>query len=121
MDMAAHIQITAVPPGEAPLWVREKWVGLRLPLLQRPSTPLVFHTFGVLTGPKTFLGALFAFFRGQLKRESGYCVNVRVAVDALASHSPEAAAWWRENTPHMFKATRFFIFGPDVAVAVSEG
>src|SRR5712664_1703512 len=31
---AGHIRIFAVPPGEAPAWVREKWVGLELPLAQ---------------------------------------------------------------------------------------
>jgi len=25
---AFMVRITSVPPGEAPLWVREKWVGL---------------------------------------------------------------------------------------------
>jgi hypothetical protein len=26
------VRIIAVPPGEAPLWVREKWVGVELPV-----------------------------------------------------------------------------------------
>src|SRR5437660_9122721 len=34
---ASHLRITSVPPGEAPLWVREKWVGLSLPLAQRKA------------------------------------------------------------------------------------
>jgi hypothetical protein len=31
---AGHVRILTVPPGEAPGWVREKWVGLELPLAQ---------------------------------------------------------------------------------------
>jgi hypothetical protein len=27
-DVPAEIRIVAIPPGQAPLWVREKWVGL---------------------------------------------------------------------------------------------
>ena len=40
------IRIVGVPPGEAPLWVREKWLGLELPLAGFPSPgeyPLVFQ------------------------------------------------------------------------------
>jgi len=32
---------------------------------------------------------------------TGYAVDGRAAVRALASHSPEAAAWWREHAPHV--------------------
>jgi hypothetical protein len=48
------IRIIAVPPGEAPLWVREKWVGLDLPVARysgrgwRENTP---H----LIAPKRYL------------------------------------------------------------------
>jgi hypothetical protein len=28
------VRIVAVPPGEAPLWVRQKWVGLDLPVVR---------------------------------------------------------------------------------------
>ena len=32
-QMARMIRITSVPTGEAPVWVREKWVGLELPTM----------------------------------------------------------------------------------------
>jgi len=118
--MAAQFRIVGVPPGEAPQWVREKWVGLCLPLRQRGRAPGSYYTFGVLSGPKTLFAVLVALVTRKLKRETGYSVSVRVAVDALAAHSPEAAAWWRENAPHMFQPTRFFVFGSDVAVVVDE-
>ena len=28
------VRIVAVPPGEAPLWVRQRWVGLDLPVVR---------------------------------------------------------------------------------------
>src|SRR5262245_2514264 len=114
--MAARLRIVGVPPGEAPLWVREKWVGLHLPLLQRRSEAVSYRTFGVLSGPKTLFTALVALVTGKLGRESGYAVSVQAAIEVLAKHSPEAAAWWRKNTPHMIRPTRFFVFGADIAV-----
>ena len=38
-----YLLVTATPPGEAPLWVREKWVGIELPLMQRWSIPAFFR------------------------------------------------------------------------------
>ncbi len=35
---AHYIRIVNVPAGEAPLWVREKWVGLELPLVRVKKT-----------------------------------------------------------------------------------
>jgi hypothetical protein len=112
--MTLHLHITSVPAGEAPLWVREQWVGLDLPLSQRKATPLPFLTSGVLSGPKNFAARLLALFTGKLKRESGFLVEAQVAVAILASRSPEAAAWWRENTPHQLRPKRYFVFQQEV-------
>jgi len=118
--MTSHIRIVRVPPGEAPQWVREKWVGLRLPLRQRKLAPLSFPVAGVLTGPRTWWSSVLALFRGSTDQVNGYAVSVTAAVDELAKHSPEAASWWRSETPHMFRATRFFVFHAEVAEIVSE-
>ena len=89
------VRIVAVPPGEAPLWVREKWVGLTLPTYS--SSPKTFLTSRVVSGPRTRLGQLWAILRGRAARTSGYAVDGIRAVEILASSSPEAAAWWREH------------------------
>lgn len=109
-QMALHLHITSVPAGEAPLWVREQWVGLALPLAQRRATPLVFLTSGVLSGPTGFLSCLLALLTGKLERQSGYLVESRVAVAILALKNPEAAAWWQENAPRQLKPKRLFVF-----------
>ena len=49
--MKGRICVTAVPAGEAPQWVREKWVGVELPLALRSAHD--FRTFGVLSGPRS--------------------------------------------------------------------
>jgi hypothetical protein len=47
-----YIRIIATPPGEAPLWVREKWIGLELPLVDGDSAAQEVFTSGVLSGPR---------------------------------------------------------------------
>ena len=102
--------VTSIPPGEAPLWEREKWVGLSLPLAQRGSAPRTYLTSGVITRPRTFFRSLVALFAGKLERQTGFCIETRAAIEVLAKASPEAAAWWRENAPHEMSAGRYFLF-----------
>ncbi len=104
------LRITFVPPGEAPLWVREKWVGLTLPLALGQGARRTLLTSGVLSGPKGFLAWFGAFFRGELTTRSGFPVEVRTAIEVLERSSPEAAKWWRENAPHLLKGRRYFVF-----------
>jgi hypothetical protein len=47
------IRIVRAPAGEAPLWVRESWIGIELPLVGGRQ-PRVGQGVGALTGPKTF-------------------------------------------------------------------
>lgn len=70
---AFMIRITSVPPGEAPLWVREKWLGLELPIYGL-ALPRIYNTVGVVTGPSSRLGYLFAVLRRRSKT-SGYLVD----------------------------------------------
>jgi hypothetical protein len=113
------IRIIAVPPGEAPLWVREKWVGLELPLSQKSQAALSRQTAGVLSGPKNFLSALAGYFFGRYASTSGFLVPVLGALQVLEAASPEAAAWWRTNTPHLCKPSRRFMFHAHVCEVTS--
>ena len=106
--MTGRIRVTAVPAGEAPPWVREKWVGLELPLAVRNARD--FHTFGILTGPRSFRAALWRLLTGHSTRRRGYAVEVAAAMAVLERVHPEAAAWWRTNAPHLFTRKRFFMF-----------
>ena len=118
MAPSSYLLVTAIPPGEAPLWVREKWVGIELPLKQRSLSPRTFPAAGVLTGPRGFLSSLAAWLSGNLMRQEGYLVDALAAVEALEAVHPEAAAWWRKNTPHLMRANRRFIFQKDVGHVV---
>jgi len=80
----AHcIRIVSVPPGEAPLWVREKWVGLQLPLVPGKAKPGSFRTSGVLTGPRNSLSRIWRLIAGQMPRQTGYAVDVDAALQVL--------------------------------------
>ena len=106
-------RIIAVPPGEAPLWVREKWVGLTLPLTRFDSARS-FPTVGVLSGPRTLVAQLWAHVRRRTDRTYGFPVDAVRAVEILDHASPEAAAWWRENASEFVLPKRYLVFHAEV-------
>jgi len=116
--MRKSLRIESTPPGEAPLWVREKWLGLTLPLARSYEHPRTWLTSGVLSGPKGFLSRLVALVTGRLTRRSGYMVESSAAVAILATKSPDAAAWWRKNTSRLLRPGRYFLFPAEVARVV---
>jgi hypothetical protein len=107
------IRIIAAPPGEAPLWVRQKWVGLDLPVA-RYSGRSRFLCLGALTMPRAWWGQWLAVAKGRADLVGGYAVEALPAVGILGESSPEAAAWWRENTPHLIAPRRYMVFHEEV-------
>lgn len=78
----SSIRIIATPPGQAPEWVREAWVGIEIPLTEQESGLV---GTGVLGGPPENTG--------------GYQVFGSDAFRALTLKSPEAAQWWLREAP----------------------
>jgi hypothetical protein len=116
----SRIRIIAIPPGEAPAWVREQWVGLELPLAQRSRDARSRRVFGVLSWPRSLFAWWFAMLRGRAGREAGYAVRVMDALAVLEKKSPEAAAWWRANVPHMQSPLRCLFFAGSVCQVLDE-
>jgi hypothetical protein len=112
-EQTSTVRITSVPPGEAPLWVREKWVGLELPICG-PAIPRIYRTVGVVTGPRSLLGSLFAVLRRRTRKTPGYMVSGEAALVALEERSPDAAAWWRANAPGFVQPGRYLVFQESV-------
>ena len=112
----ACIRIIYVPPGEAPEWVREEWVGLVLPLPEGPMgrRRRWYGVSGVLTGPKGCLPSLLQWLMGRAETAEGYAVEALRAVEILSMDSPEAAAWWHQHVPHLMKPGRLFVFHAEV-------
>lgn len=103
-----QIRITSVPPGDAPLWVREKWVGVKLQSVLGAS-PKIFPAASVLASP-SFFASLQRLITGQRRKVNGYPVRVTSAIAELEKACPEAAMWWRENTPQLVSPSHFFVF-----------
>lgn len=118
-DAPIRIRITSVPPGDAPLWVREKWVGIELtPVLGASSG--TFPGAGVLA-PQSFLASLRRLITGQSRKVTGHPVQVTGAIEALEKSCPEAAMWWRETTPQLISPSRYFVFDADACRVLSSG
>jgi hypothetical protein len=120
----SFIRIVSVPPGEAPLWVREKWVGLELPLADNTRRPRDYYGFGVLSAPRTRNWLVIWWWalrgRGGLERHTGYAVNADEAVRRLEITAPNAAAWWRETVPHLLGPRQKFVFAESVCQIVKN-
>src|SRR5437879_7487346 len=78
-------------------------------------------TSGVLSGPRGFFASIAALLAGKLQRRSGFVVETQAAISVLAKSSPEAAAWWQENTPHLLRKKRYFVFPQDVGHVSETG
>jgi hypothetical protein len=105
------IEIVRRPIGEAPEWVRDSWIGLRLPLAARGRRK--FRGFGVLSGPTHLWQQLLMLATGRAERFDGYVVNAAHAVAILESYHPKAADWWYEHAPRMLDGWRNFVFDAD--------
>ncbi len=74
------IEITAVPDGEAPLEIREQWVGLILPVVAITES----IGMGVVT-------------KSDTDSNPAYMVLQEYAISALSKKSDKAARWWKKH------------------------
>ena len=109
-----------MPPGEAPSWVRECWVGLVLPLVDGFDHPVETEIQGVLSGPRTGIGKFLSSLFDCHKVETGYVVEALLAVEILAESSPEAANWWRVHAQDSIAPGIQFLFHESVGHIVNE-
>ncbi len=79
-----RIKFVNAPRGQAPLWVREAWVGLTVPCYPFISVP----SGGGLRGVEN--GEVVPSYECAL-------VLQKEAIDVLEQHNVTAAQWWRQN------------------------
>lgn len=113
----ASIRIKSTPPGEAPVSIREAWVGLELPLLR--DKPIRYLSSGVLTGPRNFVQKVVHLVTFRLTVRPGFVVPAPTAIDILEKADPVAARWWRENAPNVVFRGRPFLFPPECCERVN--
>lgn len=102
-DATGRIKITKTPRGEAPLEVRQAWVGLELPCLPICGF-LDGQSYGVVTNT-------------PLPNRFSFLVFQQDAVEILEKERPEASKWWKEQGyPH---EGEFFSFVDDEATIIS--
>ena len=77
------VKITSMPPGGAPVAIREQWIGVEMPLEQGPSEPGILRS---VTGGKP-----------NPKSYGGFPVKTEDAIQALREQGREEAAEWWEN------------------------
>lgn len=75
----SKIRIVAAPPGQAPDWVRQAWIGIEIPLLEEQEGGVLVGVNGGAPDPRSL---------------NGYTVALEGAIDALRKQSPRAAEWW---------------------------
>ncbi len=96
----ARIRIVAVPPGFAPLSIREQWVGIEIPLATNRD---------ISKNPPSELGI------GSANR-GGYMVLTSKAIEALKSAERiSAAAFWKQLT-----LGHYLVFKRDVCELIPE-
>ena len=103
----AVIRITALPPGEAPQFVRQAWVGLELPLIQGQVETDNLPAQQVLS-------------RQRVHPPGSYAVEGKAAIKILDSASPEAARWWRENAPDILAPGYQLVFPAEVCERLDD-
>ena len=106
--MITAVRIIKAPIGEAPLWVREAWIGCELPLSDPRKRTI--ETVGVLSLPGSFFGWMAARWKRRIVTETGYLVDAALAVERLSSLRPDAADWWRINCRWLGDKGRRFLF-----------
>jgi hypothetical protein len=83
-------------------------VGLELPLFHK--RPGRYLGSGVLSGPRSVGASLIRLLTFRSALHHGYVVRTLTAIEVLERFKPTAARWWRENTPHLVRSRRYFIF-----------
>jgi hypothetical protein len=111
-----NIRITSRPRGEAPEPIRDAWIGLSLPVARGRTAPIERRIAGVLTGPRGIIGQLFTLLFGGGQAARGWPVDAVTAIEVLQRAQPTAAAWWWQNTPHLFQLGKILMFDEDCCV-----
>jgi len=74
------MRVTSAPTGQAPLEIRQKWIGVEIPFLE----------IGVPTG------SVSGILNGKkVKPHKVFIVDQVEALTALRKKSPKAADWWK--------------------------
>src|SRR5580704_17457412 len=97
-----YIRIISAPAGNAPLLIRNRWIGLKLPVSPRPDREHVRST----KMASEYVGS------------GGYVVEAADALSVLHRSSPTCANWWRRNLPP--SAGNQFVFASTICKPIDH-
>ena len=100
------IRIIAVPPGQAPEWVRGCWVGLEMETLGQ--VPRDAALCGAVDGSSVSANA------------GGFRVKADTALRALVAVAPDAAHWWQGRSILRYGSTAELVFKSEVCLLLPE-
>lgn len=103
------VRIVNVPDGDAPLWVRQAWIGLTLPLSDGMDGPILCLTESVLASQGWF-SRLVRSLVGTGRQDEGYVVDVCEALAVLRASRPDAAGWWSDHCRRAIVRHDRFVF-----------
>lgn len=103
-----YIEIIRRPFGDAPEWVRDGWIGARLPLAATDKTS--WQSVSIFERRKGLFPWLWMTLTGQTRRVQAYAVIAKDAVDILDRQDVRAANWWHENVPELLDGSQLFLF-----------
>lgn len=99
----AKLKIIKTPAGDAPLWVREAWVGLVLEFMEIQSD----ESDAVVDASSK---------KRRKPRKNCWKVPQVPAYQVLRAHNPEAAEYWRQRG--IPKTLKNFTFAEDEAIEI---
>jgi hypothetical protein len=102
-----YIRISSIPAGAAPDWVRQRWVGLELPVVLHPQKTGLF-------------ASVRRMLTGKGGKDDSFPVATLAAVAILEKSSPDAAQWWRDNAAPIMKPGSFFVFRKDCCYLIEK-
>jgi hypothetical protein len=93
-----RIRVTRTPPGLAPQQIREAWVDLVLPVLERRTRWWVNVAQRPDRDTTWRLGDYVRWAFG-FRLAAGFAVSTLDALTVLEASRPDAARWWWEHAP----------------------
>lgn len=110
LKIADLVEIIATPHGNAPEWVREKWVGCVFPNIGNTCGHVPILCRDVLPRQGRF---------GIIWHETaGYVIEQSTALQVLAVHAPDAAGWFESHGYPTSDGA--FLFKPEHVRVITE-
>ena len=112
------IIVLRCPIGDAPPWVEQAWIGMRLPVVEQQRRP--GPAFGLFPKTDSLAVRLRRFVFALIFGVTGYVVDAKVAVLLMEGVDPPAAEWLRANWSEWLDAEHGLFFDRESCRSISS-